>query len=452
MSHLWNLIRKELKELMTPASVVSIIVVAAVFASMGGMISSEAERVMEPPTIGVLNLGDDDNITDALEYIKEFYHLYYKGASSQDYLVHMGGTSSDRDSIINWMREQHITVLFVFDENYSNNISQIADGTGSRGLITIYYSEVSTGVFGTVSTSIINLMVNYIIERTSEVIIEDMIGTGGNVLLIRTPIDVKSNTVFGGNVHEGRTPSDISGALQSQSFLMPILIMIIITMIGGMIISSMGNEKENKTLETLLTMPVARTTIVTGKLMGSTIAGLIFGLAYLVGMYFYTNSVWAGDLSMENLGLTLSLMDWSIVAMMIFLAILCALGMCMILGAFVKNYRAAQTLTLPITVLAMVPMFVIMFADFNSLPGLAQGALFAIPFTHPMMVMNNLLLGNTFLIWAGLGYLVMFALLTIYLTVRIYNSDILLTGLVKKKKKDETSSKRLFGRSRDRVQ
>jgi ABC-2 type transport system permease protein len=199
----------------------------------------------------------------------------------------------------------------------------------------------------------------------------------------------------------------------------------------------MGNEKENKTLETLLTMPVARTTIVTGKLMGSTIAGLIFGLAYLVGMYFYTNSVWAGDLSMNSLGLTLTMIDWGIVAMMIFLAILCALGMCMILGAFVKNYRAAQTLTLPITVLAMVPMFVIMFADFNTLPGVAQGVLFAIPFTHPMMIMNNLLLGNTFLVWAGLGYLVLFALLMIYLTVRIYNSDILLTGLVKKKKKKD---------------
>jgi len=60
--------------------------------------------------------------------------------------------------------------------------------------------------------------------------------------------------------------------------------------------------------------------------------------------------------------------------------------------------------------------------------------LFAIPFTHPMMIMNNLMLGNTFMIWAGLGYLLLFSMLTIYITVRIYNSDILLTGLIRKKK------------------
>ncbi|MCL2606985.1 MAG: ABC transporter permease [Methanomassiliicoccaceae archaeon] len=449
MSHLWNLIRKELKELMTPASVISIIVVAAVFASMGTMISSEADRVMEPPTIGILNMSDDnENIACAIGYIDDFYIRTY-GVPSGNYLIHMNVVPEDRYAIIAWMQERNITVLFAFDADYSDNISQIADGTGSRGLITVYYSEVSTGVFGTVSTSIINMMISHINMRTSEAIIGDLIGNGGDgASNIRSPIQVSNNTVFGGTMHEGLTPSDISSALQTQSFLMPILIMIIITMIGGMIISSMGNEKENKTLETLLTMPVARTTIVTGKLLGSTIAGLAFGLAYLVGMYFYMDSMNVGNMSTDNIGLTLALTDWGIIAMMIFLAILCALGMCMILGAFVKNYKAAQTLTLPITVLAMVPMFVIMFADFNTLPGVLQGILFAIPFTHPMMVMNNLMLGNTFLIWTGLGYLMIFSLLTIYLTVRIYNSDILLTGLIRKKR---SPPKSLFGRSRDRT-
>jgi hypothetical protein len=40
------------------------------------------------------------------------------------------------------------------------------------------------------------------------------------------------------------------------------------------------------------------------------------------------------------------------------------------------------------------------------------------------------------MIWAGLGYLIFFALMTILITVKIYNSDILLTGLTKKKGKN----------------
>jgi ABC-2 type transport system permease protein len=352
------------------------------------------------------------------------------GHDPSDYVTVMSASYDDRDAIINEMNELGISIVLVFGADYSANIDDFANGTGSSpGRISIYWSDVRTGAFGAVSTAIINEMIDFISKMTTESLIEPF---PSNVLV---PIDTQDYTAFNGRVFEGITPADISSALQSQSLLMPILIMIIITMIGGMIISSMGNEKENKTLETLLTMPVKRTTIVSGKLIGSALAGLLFGIVYLVGMYFYTSSISSGTaLSPEYLGLTLSITDWGIVAMTIFLAILSALGICMILGAFVKNYKAAQTLTLPISVLAMIPMFVTMFTDFSTLPPVFQTILFAIPFTHPMMVMNNLMLGNTFMIWAGLGYLTIFALFTIYVTVRIYNSDILLTGLVKKKK------------------
>jgi len=427
MNHLWNLIRKELKELITPVSVISMIVVAVLFASIGGLMKSETDNVLELPTIGIVSGDGGVHYDNALIYIDDFY------GGAGDQVIMMSSPYDDRDAIMNEMNELGVYIVLVFDANYSDDIDRFAAGTGSRGgMIDIYWGEVKTGLFGTISTAIVYGLIDKINTRTAESLIDgDYSGDPVNVL---APIASENYTVFNGRVYEGVTPADISGALQSQSMLMPLLIMIIITMIGSMIISSMGNEKENKTLETLLTMPVKRTTIVSGKLIGSAIAGLLFGVVYLVGMYFYTSNLSVGDtLSMENLGLTLSIMDWGIVAAVIFLAILSALGICMILGAFVKNYKAAQTLTLPVTVLAMLPMFVTMFTDFNTLPLVLQIIIFAIPFSHPMMIMNNLMLGNTLMVWAGLGYLVVFALLTIYITVRIYNSDILLTGLIKKK-------------------
>jgi len=430
MNHLWNLIRKELKELLTPATVISIVVVAALFASMGGLLSSETERISEPPVIGIMSGDDDEHYVNALTYIGDFYKGVYgvNDALDSDLVTVVPGKFAghgDPDKVIAKMEELGVSTMLVFDENYTNDINALLGGK-----IRIYWSDVTTGVFGAVSTAIMGEMISYINMRTTETLIDPL---PPSVLM---PVPPASNyTVFNGKAYPDTTPSDIAGALQSQSFLMPILIMIIIMMIGSMIISSMGNEKENKTLETLLTMPVKRTTIVSGKLMGSAIAGLIFGLVYLAGMYFYTSSVWSvGTVSLESLGLTLSITDWVIVAVVIFLAIMSALGMCMILGAFVKNYKAAQTFTLPIGVLAMIPMFVTMFTDFSTLPAALQICLFAIPFTHPMLIMNNLMLGNTFMVWAGLGYLAVFALVMIYITVRIYNSDILLTGFVKKSK------------------
>ena len=221
----------------------------------------------------------------------------------------------------------------------------------------------------------------------------------------------------------------------------PLIVMLIIVMIGSIVISSMGNEKENKTLETLLTLPVSRITIVAGKLIGSTIAGLVMGMLYMVGMYFYINGIsgtGTSDVSIESLGLSLSVFDWIIVTAFMFLSIICALGICMILGALAKNYKAAQTYIMPISILAVIPMFVTMFSSIDSLPGFAQVLMFLIPFTHPMVIMQNLMFGNTLWIVGGAIYLIAFTLVTFYITVRIYNSDILITGvrLGKKKKKD----------------
>jgi ABC-2 type transport system permease protein len=442
MSHLGNLIGKELKELITPSSVASIVAMAVLFGMMGGILDAETDRISAPPTIGVLSGGDmaeGDWDRNALEYIYQWYDPdvsdpaeYVKIMFEGNYHI-FSGDSIDAGAVSAAMNELGVNVLLVFDENYSANINAIANGDeGNRGEIRVFWNEIDTGLFGTVSTAVVGSMIAYVNMKTSENII-----TNTNPLYVLSPVMSSKDenyTVFSGKLHEGITPADISSALQSQSFLMPILMMIIITMIGGMIISSMGNEKENKTLETLLTMPVKRTTIVSGKLIGSAIAGLVFGIVYLAGMYFYMNSALnVGTVSMGDLGLTLSIMDWGIAALMIFLAILSALGMCMIIGAFVKDYKAAQTLTMPITILAMIPMFVIMFADFNTLPSVLQTVLFAIPFTHPMMVMNNLMLGDMIMVFAGLGYLALFSLLTIYITVRIYNSDILLTGIPQKK-------------------
>ncbi|MDR2865947.1 MAG: ABC transporter permease [Methanomassiliicoccaceae archaeon] len=432
MNHLWNLIRKELKELLTPASVISIIVVALLFASLGGALSSEVEKAEALPVIGVVSYGTADHYRTALDAIDAYY------SSSPGSVMTMTSDHDDAESIINEMKGSGISVALVFGASYSDDIdSFVSTGTGPGGVIEIYWCEVSTGVFGAISAAI----VSDLIDTINHVTAAEIVGTIGGTAAMLTPVSSpKSHTSFNGKMYDGYTPSDISGALQSQSLLMPILMMIIITMIGSMIISSMGNEKENKTLETLLTMPVKRTTIVSGKLIGAAIAGLIFGVVYMAGMYVYTNSMSAGSLSLNELGLTLGPADWIIVAAVIFLAILSALGICMILGAFVKNYKAAQTLTLPISVLAMIPMFVTMFVDFNTLPAVLQAVLFAIPFTHPMMIMNNLMLGDMFMVWAGLGYLAVFALVMIYITVRIYNSDILLTGLIRKRGKGTLSA------------
>ena len=51
------------------------------------------------------------------------------------------------------------------------------------------------------------------------------------------------------------------------------------------------------------------------------------------------------------------------------------------------------------------------------------------PFTHPMMVVNNLMFGNITLVLVGIGYLLAFSVAMVYITVRLYKSDVLITGI-----------------------
>ncbi|MBO4799003.1 MAG: ABC transporter permease, partial [Candidatus Methanomethylophilaceae archaeon] len=252
-------------------------------------------------------------------------------------------------------------------------------------------------------------------------------------------------TMINGNYVSDISPAELASQVTSQTMMVPLVIMIIIMMVGSIVISSMGSEKENKTLETLLTLPIRRTVIVTGKIIAAAVVGLVYGLAYMIGMSFYMNAMTseiASGISLEDVGLGLELQDYLLLMLSIFLSIVCALGICMIMGAFAKNYKSAQTMTMPLSILAMIPAFVIMFSGWYGTSSAIQGVLFAIPFSHPMIAMQALMYNDYSIVLYGIAYMTVFSAIMILITVRLYNSDILITGLGQSKAAQRFSRKR----------
>ena len=194
----------------------------------------------------------------------------------------------------------------------------------------------------------------------------------------------------------------------------------------------MALEKENKTLETLLTLPVKRVNIVLGKLAASALVGLLLAIIYMLGLGYYVQSFTFGvDINAVGLDLTLSTMDLVLMGLLLFVTLLSALSLCMFLGTLAKNYKSAQTLTFPVTILTLVPMFITMFKDFDTLPAALKGVLFAIPFSHPMMAPRALIFDDYLLVISGIIYVFIFALIMISISVWVFKTDRLLTGSVK---------------------
>lgn len=432
MSHMTSIIRKEVRELLTPGSVISVLVMVVLFAGLGGLIGGEVDSAAELPTFGFVVDEDGQYYNDWNPYDVLCNETNY-GAEADSKIILMDSAYGDDEAILAEMREKGITSVLALPDVDSFRESMT---NGTQVTMKQYYLYEPTGLFGTVSSSVLSSVVSILNTSLSQEIMSSA-GTGLDYDFVTNPIVSGTNdvsTIVDGEVHTGITPSDISNEITSQTLMIPIVIMIIIMMVGSIVISSMGSEKENKTLETLLTMPIKRTSIVSGKIVAAAIVGLVYGLAYMVGMSIYMGSMTgtiagSSSVNLEDLGMSLDILDWFLIMVSMFLAIVCALGICMILGAFAKNYKSAQTMTMPLSILAMIPMFIIMFTGWYGSGGVLQAITFAIPFSHPMMAMQALMYGDMTLVLGGIAYMAVFALVSILITVRLYNSDILITGL-----------------------
>jgi ABC-2 type transport system permease protein len=194
----------------------------------------------------------------------------------------------------------------------------------------------------------------------------------------------------------------------------------------------MALEKENKTLETLLTLPVKRSSIVAGKIIAAAIVGLILAVIYMIGMSYYLQSFqFQTGSSTAIFGLALSGIDLVLIGLVVFVSLVAALAFCMLLGTMAKNFKSAQTLTFPVAVLVLIPMFVTMFKDFDTLPMGLKAVIFGIPFSHPMMAPRALLFDDYLMVIGGIIYVMIFALIMIAIVVWVFKTDRILTGSTK---------------------
>jgi ABC-2 type transport system permease protein len=412
-----NIFSKELRELLTPATVLPIVILAVLFGSLGGVIGDVEDEVTKPPVIGLIQQDAGALSSYAALVLTSSSEVVYNGTDIEEGLDAVAAAGG--------------TALLVIPDGFTEDIMSNESGT-----IKVYWIMKGTGVLDTISSEALSGLMRATDQMLSRHILESGMGLSVNTTL--NPTVTNETTIFKGKTMEGISPSSISATLSSQNMVVPLIVLMVIIMSGSTVIASMGLEKENKTLETLLTMPVKRSHIVLGKLGGAAAIGLLMAFIYMLGMGSYMNSLQGStSLDLSTFGISMNTFDLVLVGLSLFLAVVAGLALCLVIGVFARDYKSAQSLTMPITFLAMIPMFVLMMKDFNTLPGAVQAGLFAIPFTHPMMAMNNLMFDDYTLVVAGIVYEAVFASAMMALAVVLFKKDILVTGRkVKKRKKD----------------
>ncbi len=407
-----NIVKKEFKELFVVSTIIPIVVIAIVYGAVGNMIGNIGETMKEKPVIGIVDMDDGNSSDIAMSILTERAEVIYDGSDVQEGLEEVRGKNG--------------VALLAIPEGFSQSIY-----ANNPGEIEVYWIMRGVGMMDSISSGTVEGLIQAVNQEISKELIQQ--DSPSDPALILAPTTRVETTFFKGKEIKGVSPGALGNMLMSQSIVIPIVIMMLIIMAGSSVISSMGLEKENKTLETLLTLPVRRSHIVIGKMVGAALVGMIMAAIYMIGFSRYMSSFQSSDINLADFGLALGMQDYLLVGVSLFTALLAGLSLCIVLGTFAKNYRSAQALIFPITAVALISAFIVMFKDFDTIPAVLRILVFAIPFTHPMMAMRTLMLDNYSLVIGGIAYTAVFTVVMVAVAVRIFNSDRLLTGSVRKR-------------------
>ena len=403
-----NLMKKELRELLTLANILAIALFATMYAFLGQAVGNIEKEISKKPRVGIIKL--DDGI-----YADMVYRIIEERAEVLETPVNV------EEALKKLLRENG-AMLLVIPSGFSNNIEK-----GKSGTLKVFWLMKGTGIMDNIASEMGGGILEAIKEKLSSHLMEKL---GGDPSFLTRPVVNVDTTLYRNMRIEGMTPSAVGGAIYSKIWLGAVIVLMLILTAGGSVISSMGLEKENKTLETLLTLPIKRGYIILSKTLAATIYGLVASVIYMVGFGLYMRSLTFSEEGFGPIRFEFELHDYIILAVVLFLALFSGIALSMLLGIAAKDYRNAQFLTIPITAMGIFSMLVTMFKDLANLPPVLKVITFLIPFTHAMTAMKNLLLDDYSPIFYGILYMTIFSIAITAIITWVFNTDKLITGIM----------------------
>ncbi|WP_175059662.1 ABC transporter permease [Thermococcus sp. 2319x1] len=423
MSDFWVLVMKELKDLLRDKGLIFgiIIVPLIIYPALGQMMQIGFQQAQEETKVVLVNLDEG-----------QYGDLLIKALETAPNVTLTKIDALSIDEAIKKAQEKNYNMIVIIPKNFSKAIEN-----NQKAQVEVYgiIEGISGGMREAVSEGRINAVLTVLNEYLAKLKIERNIE--GDPEAILRPIDAKSFTVIKGRI-VAVPPSLVANIIASQSFSMPIVIFIMIILVAQMSAGSMAMEKENKTLETLLTLPVKRITIVAGKMVGTAVIGIIAAIAYMIGMRNYLGSLTSSaqvGISLEDLGLTVTPQGAALFVLIMFLAMIFALSFAMLLAVFAEDTKSANTVVSAGIMPLAFPTFILMFADIETLPLAIKYLLLAIPFSHPILASRAMFMGEYSTMYASAIYLGAISTLTLFVTARFFTTEKILTAKLRFRRK-----------------
>jgi ABC-2 type transport system permease protein len=406
---------KELKELMRdPKILIGMIVLPLIiFPVMGLVLGYAVESAQEQAQRATMLVVNNDN-----------------GNWSQTFINYLNGTMNvavindiNPQQVVsqNLLTEYNSTQLVEIPPDFSQNMTQHVDSADVTvtATVNVYGVFQGGGIFSNIGSAGFSVFVN----SFNRAIAPDVVYTS-------------QSTIIKGEIQQGVDPATLSGLLISQSLALPITVMIMLTYSMQIAATSVAMEKEEKTLETLLTVPVDRFSILMGKLSSTIIVAGVAAIAVLFGYNYMLGSITlgiptTGSVDLVALGLVPSPLGYALLGVSLFVTLLSALALAVIMSAFSEDVRGAQALVGYLYPFIFVPSFALIYLDINTLPLALKAVLFAIPYSQPIIASKAVVLGDYTTVIFGIIYVAAFTVVIMYIASRLFATEKILTAKLK---------------------
>ncbi len=216
--------------------------------------------------------------------------------------------------------------------------------------------------------------------------------------------------------------TDTETARSSVSGYIPAFIILYLLMtLSSFAIEMTTTEKEGGTMETLMSLPITRMELLTGKLLACMLFGLMTLIVILGG--FYAMLPFFGNTEIAQLNVTFGLLS-TILLTLVPLLILGA-AMTIATGMMANSYKESSAYLTPVLFMFMIPAYI------GTIPGLElSGTLSLIPILNATLLVKDAFLGqlNWSLFFIVFVINLLFALMSLGIMSKIFSSETLIFG------------------------
>lgn len=219
-------------------------------------------------------------------------------------------------------------------------------------------------------------------------------GSGISYDLVRDPAELQEMVYVIPKSALLPSPTLLVG-LSMAVILIPIILASVALVVMQMSATAMAVENEERTLETLLTLPVSRFEMLLSKLLGMFAVSLIGTAFEMVGifLYFYLLASIPAALAPQPeraaLPIALSPSDAAFLAASLLLSLFFMAALGLIVGALSRDVRIANTVAGPLSMVVYLPAMLIAFAPSEALGPLGRALLYALPATQPVIAAKD---------------------------------------------------------------